>query len=182
MLSKVIELYKSSPKIDEWAEDHSGAKSQINKFKAVNTLLFDNEITVPSSHISKSCELPVVLFPLGLRKIYVFARDNFYDIKVTIIGNTPIELDYDLILNKFSIAEYMRKFERDSCGGNGSFDEWFEGYTGAPIISKNGNVLYCANYVKKVYCEGINKIEILSSEAFEPYSKSKMDTKIYCYY
>lgn len=53
------------------------------------------------------------------------------------------------------------------------FDKWFEAYTGADIVSKVADTMYCAYCVHEVYCEGINKLDILPPETFKPYSKGK---------
>lgn len=172
-----------------------GLSKQCRKADAVAALLYDNqssglkqfeviylpvEARVVGSHTSKSVKLPVTCFKLNYFNqviAYVFLRDNFHDIKVSVISDSPMTIPYELAHYEYSEERFQKEKERylsyhpTETGiklmAEGS-DDWFnESWSSDTILRKNGRI-YRAGTVASCYCEGIERLG-LPPEVFQVY-------------
>ncbi len=154
-----------------------GMNNQVDRFLQLAEELGLKEPTVPSTHISKSVELPVPRFeiPNGV----IFVRDNFYDIKMTVVSGTEIELDYDDIYCPYSKEKYEKdkksslngrpnKYKENKADYDG--DDWYHKHWSSGPLVREGDKTWTVGRIHEVYCEGISCIGLPSS-AFEPYKK-----------
>lgn len=76
---------------------YESAKSQFELLLQLRSALFQNEITgdrcasVIGTHRSKSIDLPVIEFQLP--KLRLVMRDNFYNWKVSVQSDEPVDVD-----------------------------------------------------------------------------------------
>lgn len=187
-LSRVNKKYKESKDIITWAKHNqpdedlyykSGVEDQVKKLEALRNILYKN-IELPkviSYHTSKSVSLPVSAFKIS-EEIFAIVRDNFYDIKLSIISKNPININYSLMHKLMSEKEYVE--EREKCRNykgdskdNVKYinDDWMRNWSSNSII-RDDDCIYKAFTVHRVYCEGINKLE-LSNDLFSVYEKGK---------
>lgn len=196
MINKLLNEYESYPLASTWVKENipdedliykSGVSRQIKAgIAVVNLVRFDlPEPRVASFHISKSCKLPVLVFKVWHYNnggAFCFVRDNFHDIKLSVVSEFPINIHYSYMHHEMSKEEY--DVERQRCidyynkGSNPrltveetSTDLWMKGWSGNRIIRKD-NKIWKAYSVSSVYCEGINKLR-LPEDVFEPYEESR---------
>lgn len=159
-----------------------GMSEQIGKMAAVATLLpnySQDEVCPPKvvgAHLSKSVGLPVACFkfaPYGQVSAYVFVRDNFHDLKVVVVSDSPIFIPYHVMYREWSQEKYDAEVERyvnykgDERPPEGSDDWYSANWSSGTILRKDGRI-YRAGSHQEVYCEGINKLG-LPAETFKPY-------------
>ena len=129
-------------------------------------------------HTSKSNRLPVAAFKVHHYDnggAYVFVRDNYHDIKLSVLSEFPIHLDYDFVHQKMTQEEYdAEKLRCINYSGDRMSEEekqgdnWIKGWSGNTILRKD-NKIWKAYTVNSCYCEGINGIEELPNNIFSVY-------------
>jgi hypothetical protein len=195
MINKLLKDYESYPLASEWVKENvpdsnliykSGVGNQIKTGLAMTDLVrFElPEPRVASTHNSKSCKLPVLAYKVWHYEnggAICFVRDNFYNIKLSVISEFPISMHYALMHHEMSQEEYNAERQRcidyDSKGSprltiaEVTTDLWMKGWSGNKIIRKD-NKIWKAYNVNSCYCEGINRLD-LPPEVFEPYEDNK---------
>ena len=94
------------------------AKKQITDFQELGAK-FEVESRIVSTHVSKSCSLPVVQFAFPHGSFFV--RNNFHDISLGVKWDHALHLDYSKIYKRMTWEEYMHEVDR--CRGY-SWSEW----------------------------------------------------------
>lgn len=184
--------FNSYPNISDWVKSNqpnselyykSGVGRQAKCGLAMQDLVgFEMpEPKVAETHTSKSVGLPVQCFKVHHYTnggAYVFVRDNFHDIKVSVVSKYPIILNYDVVHRFMTQEEYdaeklrflnysgSRMSEEEKQG-----DNWIKNWSHNTILRKDDKIwkAYC---VYDVYCEGINRIG-LPNEVFTVYEEDK---------
>lgn len=176
--------------------------NQVERIKAVELLGYpvgmDYEPKIVGQHKSKSIPLPVFCLKYGILssknerenpndtdiEFYVFVRDNFYDVKLVVVSDCEMDLPYDLIHSHLTEKEYEE--EKQSAIGRkdennemvkmirANDDNWIKRWSGrsASILRKDGQIYKTSGYIAKVYCEGIENLN-LPDHVFEPYQNGK---------
>lgn len=172
-----------------WKEGHP---RQVKDLLAMGHLL-GLPVKVVGTHRSKSVGLPVGLFraEVGTEEtIYMYTRDNFYDLKLVVLATCPIRhLPYEVAHvhwtqeryddEKKRSFEYQRpKPERDFPGSH-NFDEtdyesdaWYSKWSGATLLRADGEIYRCGS-TSPVYYEGID--DILPQEVFQRYERGRTE-------
>ena len=165
----------------------SGVENQILKIGGVAAILpnySQDEVYPPrivGTQTSKSVGLPVSCFrftPYNQVSAYCFIRDNFYNIKVVVISDSPIHIPYHVMYSELSPEKYADEVERyvgytkKERPSDGS-DEWYsKNWASGTIIRKDGRI-YRAGSHQSVYCEGID-MRGLPEETFKVYEDGMM--------
>ena len=155
-----------------WGDGHSG---QIRDLISMEQLL-GMPVRVVGTHRSKSVELPVAMFQLNKGSVHFFVRDNFYDLKLVVVSEVPIEMDPGQAHYRMTQEEYDAEKKRcfdyrehtndDSSGREFDNDDWFDTWSSGSIMRHNGNIYRCAS-VASCYYEGISRIA--PESAFQVY-------------
>jgi len=193
MIEQLKTLYNTSPLASNWIKENepdpnliynSGVGHQVKQGIALSNLVrFDlDEPRVAATHRSKSCILPVLMFKVWHYDnggAFCFIRDNFHDVKLSVVSEFPIDINYNYIHHEMSQEEYdaekKRCIDYDNKGtprlteDEKSGDGWINGWSGNKIIRKD-NKIWKAYNVNEVYCEGINRLN-LPNEVFRPYEE-----------
>ncbi len=195
LINKLINDFETYPTITTWEGNNKpddnlihkvGLSGQAKAGLAISELVsFDMpEPKVARKHSSKSVGLPVQMFKIfhyNNGGAFVFVRDNFHDIKMCVVSEFPINLDYNLVHTAWTQEEYdaekkrcidyddrgtprMNKEERKG-------DFWIKGWNRGTILRKD-NRIWKAGCVSSCYCEGINRLN-LPSDVFEIYEDNK---------
>ena len=189
----VADVYSNGLDIATWENENlpdenlihkSGPHNQCERIKALAVLLGGSPKIV-ESHRSKSVKLPVACFKFTIyneASAYAFIRDNFYDVRVSIVSELPLHIPYRLVHQEVSNEEY--EAERDRCKGYSIMkgkspednlktalslltDEWMEHWSHRRVLRKDNKIWFC-NGCHEVYHEGINKLP-LPSDTFRVY-------------
>ena len=186
--NQALDVYNTGQNSHDWWSENqpdenliykNGINFQLSKFSSIVDIV-KFELLAPkicSSHTSKSVKLPVACFNLNyyrLTKAVIFIRDNFHDIKLSVIANCDIKLPYNEVHNEITSEEYEKTKQKSREYRGCSYseeeyanDSWYKKYSGNTILRKD-NKRYIAYTVSKVYCEGINKLN-LPNKVFRPY-------------
>lgn len=182
-------LYASGSTLDAWGSANvpdealiykGGVSSQLRKIRAVADIAPQSSETyhppmIVGHHHSKSVKLPVTCFrftPYGQVSAYAFVRDNFHDIKVVVVSDSPITIPYPAVYQEWDQERYEHEVERyvgytKERPAEGS-DEWYsKGWSHGTILRRAGRI-YLAGAHQSVYCEGINQLG-LPEDTFKPY-------------
>ncbi len=192
LINKLSADFQTYPTITEWEKKNQPDENLIYKnglsVQAKQGLAIINlvnfvmpESKVASTHSSKSVGLPVQMFKIFHYEnggAFVFVRDNFYDIKMSVVSEFPISLDYNFVHRLMSQEEY--DIEKNKCIGYSGDrmteaekldDNWIKGWSGCSILRKD-NKIWKAQSVSSCYCEGIEKLD-LPLEVFKAYEDGK---------
>lgn len=191
MIDILLKNYNSYPSASEWLKENapsqdliykSGAERQVKASLSISNLVrFDlPEPRVASYHTSKSVKLPVLAFKIWHYEnggAFCFIRDNFHDVKLSVVSEFPINMHYSYMHHEMTQEEYDA--EKKRCIDYNSRppitiseeekidDNWMLKWSHNKIIRKD-NKIWKAYGVQEVYCEGINKLK-LPREVFRPY-------------
>ncbi len=203
LIEKLINDFNAYPTITSWEKQNqpdsnliykSGLSSQAKSGLAICDLVrFDcPEPRVAETHSSKSVGLPVQMFKLfhyNNGGAFVFIRDNFYNIKMSIVSEFPITLDYDLVHRSMTQEQYdaekKRCIDYDNRGTpelteeDKQGDNWVYGWNRNTILRKD-NRIWMAECVNSCYCEGINKLK-LPNNVFSIYEGGKTEFTLEVY-
>lgn len=187
-MEKLFKLYEHGTDVKEWELENDPDPELIYKeglpYQSKAALALSDIVSklsqpkVVSYHKSKSVKLPVMMYKFDFYrdcKAICFIRNNFYDIKLSVVSNTSISIPYDLIHGLMTQEDYdkekKRKVEYSKDYENPEYktDDWFHNNWTSDKLIRRGKEIWRAYTVHKVYCEGINKIEELSRDVFEPY-------------
>lgn len=156
---------------------------QLNRFKAISELFPAKHTSfhLVETHNSSGHKLPVVqitFHPYNQVYTHCFIRDNFYDIKLSVVSDGPVKIPYNVVFTKWSDTQYKETKEKamnyvgknnpDYCWEN---DDWYEKYAGKKIL-RHFDEIWVGTKPNKCYCEGINKLD-LPEETFQIYKKDK---------
>lgn len=158
---------------------------QMDRFRQLAKELGLKEPRVASEHTSKSISLPVPEFVIPCGVVYV--RDNFHDIKMTVVADIDIELEYDDIYTPYSKEQYEKdkksslwfgardnakeahkKYKENKADYDS--DDWYHKHWSSSPLVREGDKIWRVGGIARVYCEGIDKL-LLPDEAFLPYKK-----------
>lgn len=78
----------------------------------------DNPPQVISTHYSKSVKLPVFQINLEKYGIEIVLRNNFYDWKISVKSDKPLDFDYMGLFNPTKEITYCEEFPRDKVYGS----------------------------------------------------------------
>jgi hypothetical protein len=189
MINKLLQDYNSYPLASNWMKANepspnliynSGVGYQVKQGLAISNIVSFNldEPKVANTHTSKSCKLPVLMFKIWHYEnggAFCFIRDNFYDIKLSVVSEFPIDMNYSYMHHEMSQKEYDA--EKKRCIDYNSKppvsiteeekegDKWMDKWSSNKILRKD-NKIWKAYSV--AHCEGIEKLD-LPSEVFRPY-------------
>ena len=185
-----VDIFLSGIELEEWLRLNppntdliysNGPIDQIAKLNAVKTIIPDCAVRVVEMHRSKSVPLPVFCIKIHAHNadVYCFVRDNFYDIKLCVIADGPVDLPETIIFTELSedefVDEQMRyitygpKEERASREAAVALnDDWHHANWSNSRIIRKDNRIYRAELPLSCYCEGINKLD-LPEKVFEVY-------------
>ncbi len=201
--NNLANLYDNGKDLETWDKENTpdekliyskGMRSQITRISGLANILPNhsdifNPPKIVGSHSSKSVGLPVSCFkfnPYGQVVAYAFIRDNFYDIKVVVISDSPIHIPYHVMYNEWNQEKYDHEAKR-YLGYPGvevigqekqkekkelleSGDDWYHtNWAGGRILRKNDRI-YQTSSCHEVYCEGINELG-LHKEVFKTYEE-----------
>jgi len=162
----------------------AGMSEQIAKLAAVATILPNYgehdwpEPRVVGHHLSKSVRLPVTCFklaPYDQVHAYVFVRDNFYNLKVAVVSDSPITIPYTVVHTEWSRAKYRHEVKRYTDYTGNSFPigyNWYESWSSGTLFEHNDRIYRTGEY-REVYCEGMDELG-LGKETFKPYKDGDM--------
>lgn len=212
ILSGLNSIYNSGKSLEDWDKASTpdenliyrdGMSRQIKYINGIANILTNRSDEggfgppkIVSSHSSKSVGLPVSCFkfsPYDQVAAYAFIRDNFHDIKVVVVSDSPIYIPYHILYPEWSQEKYNDEKERyrgypedeiilevegpirgqkrinrrQELLASGT-DEWYsEDWSHGSILRKNDRI-YRAEGVHEVYCEGIDDLS-LPRNAFRIY-------------
>jgi hypothetical protein len=191
--SRALMVYNGGKSCHDWeSKNHpdqdliykNGLYSELKQFTAISNIVnFKlDEPKIVAKHSSKSVELPVPAYSMDYfshAKAIVFMRDNFHDIKMSVVSNCNISLPYEEVHSEVSPEQWAEKLARakNYCGDQYTEEqyasgEWYKTWCHNTILLRDG-VMFKAYGVQKVYCEGINRIGILPNEVFHVYETNK---------
>lgn len=181
-------LYANGVELAEWGKANvpdknliyrNGVADQLRKLGGMAVLVCDQDDPQPrivGQHYSKSVKLPVTCFkftPYNQVAAYCFVRDNFHDIKIVVVSDSPIHIPYHVMYQEWSPERYAAEVERyvgytkNERPPEGS-DEWFsKDWSHDTILRKDGRI-YRTGAHHRVYCEGIDDLG-LPDETFKVY-------------
>lgn len=142
-----------------WKE---GQSEQIKELLKIGSK-FNILPTVVGDHCSKSVSLPVSCFSIETSKgnVKLFIRDNFYDIKCSIISEFKIKnFSLAFFYPEISQNELEKEIERycEYYGKEKPIDDsWYEDWSSSSILREK-NRIFIAKSVNSCYCEGINNL------------------------
>ena len=180
-----------------WKDGHPSQTlvAEVKNLLAMGHLL-DMPVKVVASHRSKSVELPVGMFRVevwGDETVYMFTRDNFHDLKITVVSTCPIKaLPYHLVHTLWTKERYEEEKRRsfEYCRPNpeknfkGSHDwdpakyetdEWYDSWSGGTLLRHEGKIFRCGS-VSSCYYEGIERV--LPEEVFQRYEYGRQQFAI----
>lgn len=184
--SEINRLYDDGFDLSAWGRTNTpgedliwrkGVDQQIQKIEGVAAVLpgTNDPPRVVGSHTSKSVKLPVTCFRFNLYnqvEAYAFVRDNFHNIKVVVISDSPIHMPYELVHAEWSQERYdeeVKSFREYTGGEVSDTDDWYREWSSGSILRKDGRI-YRAGSHQKVYCEGIDDLG-LPDDVFKPYEE-----------
>lgn len=186
------DIFEAGAAAPEWAAEHTPKESltygreqayQIEDIKCASHLL-GIPARIVGKHRSKSVELPVTMFQAHAcmeEIVYFFVRNNFHDIKLSVISSCPIHLDYARIHEHVTREQYFEERAKsfNYCKSHKGFDpktydghDWVEDWSRWSILVDEQNEYYRCSTASACYYEGMADAGV-PPEAFHRYEHGR---------